>query len=720
VISSGTPGGTYIRLGEQLTRILKANPGPVFGEFESIPSAGTLESIDRLSRGEAQLAFVAGPVLAKNPHPEIRALMALYTDAVHLVVRRQSGIQSLRGLQRKRVFVGSERSGTREIATRILGAIGIEQGDYRRVEAPSFDAATELLLSGQTDAAFFIAAAPAPAVATALEDPCCALLDLGKYVEAMEGAYEGLRPWRIPSHAYSQQDSIRTVGTSAFLAARHDLPVEFVTHALGVVFDFVAELAVAHVRAEDIRLHDAFNDPMLDRVGLHPGAAAFRDAEYGRLSIATGSITGRYYEFGTRLQLALAQQGIRSRVFHTDGSLENLRLIADPKRRVLAIVQYDMALASYWDPSLYHTARVRQEVEFPHIANLRRVAALHEEKVHVLARREKIPERWRSRPSLRVLQGLEVSLGPRESGTQVVARALLDVHAIEPRKTLYLSVPDMLARLQGGTLDAAFFMGHVPNQGMKTAIHDPRNQLVSIEFGKASGLLGPALGASRIEAGTYGSQAEGEVAIDTVSTWAVLVARDDLPTDVRRITDALIRGAAFLGVEGGAEFLARRMPSLPLHEGAEAEYKKAGVLPTPEPVDWLEISWRSLAILVFVSGGLGALITAGRERTMRQFRKRIACVSTSADHPHSVEELRDIGLEARERTHRSAWQMGGLDGARTRDLEQLVARGIETSRQRLKRSLLAELRHLREADPAVRRGRRARFHTARLPAGGHP
>jgi hypothetical protein len=113
----------------------------------------------------------------------------------------------------------------------------------------------------------------------------------------------------------------------------------------------------------------------------------------------------------------------------------------------------------------------------------------------------------------------------------------------------------------------------------------------------------------------------------------------------------------------------------------------------------LEISWRSLAILVFVSGGLGALITAGRERTMRQFRKRIACVSTSADHPHSVEELRDIGLEARERTHRSAWQMGGLDGARTRDLEQLVARGIETSRQRLKRSLLAELRHLREADP---------------------
>ena len=700
VISTGTPGGTYIRLGEQLARILEANPGPELGVFESIPSAGTLESIDRLMRGDAHLAFVAGPIIARDPRrTNIRALMALYTDAVHIVVRRSARISNLRHLRGKRIVVGLEQSGTLEIAARVLKTVGIDEDDYVRVEAASFDAAAARLVVDEADAAFFVAAAPAPAVVTALEDGCCVLLDLAGHVDALVGILDGIRPWQIPGHAYSQQRPVQTIGASAFLVGRSDLSDAFVSHVLEAVFDFVSELAVAHIRAEDIRLQDAFRDPMLEVVGLHGGATAFRDAENEKLAIATGSITGRYYELGTRLQLVLAQQGIRSRVFHTEGSLENLRLVADPNRRVLAIVQYDTALASYWDPTLYHTARVRNEIVFPHIADLRRIAALHEEKVHILVRREKIPEKWRERPSLRVLRGLHVCLGPPNSGTQVIARALLDEHGVQPGERLYLSVPDMVARLHEGTLDAGFFMSRVPSQALKTVIHDPRNQLVSIDFRNVAGLLGPALGASRIPPGTYGSQAEGEHPVDTVSTWAVLVAREDLPMDVGRITDALIHGAAFLGIEGGVSNLARRMPSLPFHSDAEEHYRKKGILPSPLPVDWLEVSWRSLAILVFVSGGIGGLVTTRRERTMRRFRKRIASVPTSPDYPYSVQDLHQIGLEIRECSFRSAWRSGQLDGSRTRDLEQLITEGVELSRRNLKRSLLAELRHLKDVKP---------------------
>ncbi len=700
VISTGTPGGTYIRLGEQLARILEANPGPDFGVFESIPSAGTLESIDRLVRAEADLAFVAGPVIARDPRrADIRALMSLYTDAVHVVVRRSTRISDLRDLRGKRIFVGLEQSGTREIATRVLKQVGIEDAHYVRADAASFDEAAALLVMGEADAAFFVAAAPAPAVVTALEDGCCQLLDLARHVDGLVGILVGLRPWQIPGHAYSQQRPVQTIGASAFLVGRRGLSDAFVTHVLGAVFDFVSELAVAHVRAEDIRLQDAFEDPLLEAVGLHTGAEAFRDAENEKLVIATGSITGRYYELGTRLQLVLAQQGIRSRVFHTDGSLENLRLAADPRRRVLAIVQYDSALASYWDPSLYHTARVRDEIAFPHITDLRRVAALHEEKIHVLVRREKIRERWRERPSLPLLSGLDVCLGPPDSGTQVIARALLDEHGVEPRKRLYLTVPDMVSRLNEGVLDAGFFMSHVPSQALKTVVHDPRNRLISIDFRNVAGLLGPALSASRIPPGTYGSQVEGEQPVDTVSTWAVLVAREGIPLDVDEITAALIQGAAFLGIEGGADTLARRLPSLPFHSEAEEQYRQAGVLPSPLPVDWLEIAWRSLAILVFVSGGIGGLVTIRRERTMRRFRKRIASVSTSPDYPYSVHDLLQIGQEIRECSLHSTWRSEQLDGSRTRELKQLVGEGIELSRRNLKRSLLAELRHLKEVGP---------------------
>ncbi len=78
--------------------------------------------------------------------------------------------------------------------------------------------------------------------------------------------------------------------------------------------------------------------------------------------------------------------------------------------------------------------------------------------MHVLARRDKLPALLPEKPTLKQLDGLRISLGPPRSGTALIAQAVLREHGVEESRAVFLSVPDTLARLNEGEIDAAFFV----------------------------------------------------------------------------------------------------------------------------------------------------------------------------------------------------------------------------------------------------------------------
>jgi hypothetical protein len=692
VITTSTRGGTYIVIGEQLARILEEYPGNAIGHVEAKPSEGTLHNIERLVKGEADLALVMAPVLATDPRSEdIRALMSLYDDIWQVVVRRSASIESLRELKGKRIYVGADRSGNKWGATRILQAVNISESDYLRVTGPSYQDAATKLQAGKADAAFFVAATPVKAVVDALSSGCCKLLDLQDNVELIRTRVPSLELHDIPSHIYENQpDPVQTVGARALLVARKDLRDDVVLDILDGLFDNISELAIAHIRVQDIRFERAFSG-LPSGIEFHPGAIEFQNQQKGKLLIATGVINGRYFALGKRIQQVLEATGIDARAIHTDGSLENIVLLEKNQWPSLAIIQYDVALASLWSPDLYDSPRLRNAV--PHVNGLRRVATLHEEKVHILMRRDRIPPKMRDRPTLAALQNALVCLGPTKSGTQIIAQALLYHHGIEPKSELFLSVPDMVARLHGGEIDAGFFFSHVPTQALKTIAHDDQFRFLSIDPGSIAGKLASALTVSSIEPGTYRAQREDERAIDTVSTWAVLVTREDLPFNVRQITKALFEGNAFLGIDGGVEIMKRDLASLPLHPDAERYYEQAKIVPPPRRVDWLTATWRSLAILVILVGGYRATLRLRRDRTSNEIGRRVLAISLEADEPDSVSKLLEIRTgEIRERVRWRWWRLGELDKSRWRYLHDLINDRIKGARENLTRAIAEEFR----------------------------
>jgi TRAP transporter TAXI family solute receptor len=703
VISTGTPGGTYLEVGDQLARVIEEYPGDRIASARAVPSAGTLENIERVLSGDADLGLAIEPVVAAHPRvDEMRALMFLYRDRMHIVVSKSSGAESLSDLRGRRVYVGADDSGTRWLATRVLAAAGIGDGEYSRVagDVVGFADASLALQSGRADAAFFVSSTLAKAVSDALASGCCKLLDLGDHEAAIRESVPGMEAHEIPARIYpNQPDSVITTSSAALLITRRDLPEEVALELDSAIFDNLAALNEAHIPTQEVRLARAFAKRP-SGVAIHPGSLDFVAGESEKLLIATGTINGKYYRIGKQIELVLREAGIPARVTQTDGSVENLGLLSNDAVHALAIVQYDVALASYWSERIYAT----KGLGIPRVRGMRRLATLHEEKLHALIRREAIPERERKRPTLRALRGARVCAGPAGSGTQALARAILRRHGVVPAEVIYLSVPDMTDRLHGGEIDAGFFVSHVPNESLKTLVHAPSYRLLSVDPKAVRALLGPAMGLSQIEPGVYGAQAEGEPPVETVATWAVLVTRDDLPFDVQAITEAVFEGAGFLGISETTEGMARELPSLPLHAGAHAYYRESGRIPSTH-IDWLTVTWRSLTILVILGAALRGALTMSRNATERWFRHRVLEVPVDDASHLSVARLIEIRREVRAAGYRPPWRRTSLDAARVSELEGMINQRIEECRESLKRGLLAALRVLRPPTDLDDKGR---------------
>ncbi|MCH7869615.1 MAG: TAXI family TRAP transporter solute-binding subunit [Myxococcales bacterium] len=699
-ITTGTPGGTYIELGQQLSRILEGSQTDHIGSVTSIDSSGSVQNIERLINGEADLALAIETVVAKHTaeHPErdqLRALMFLYVDRVHLVVRSGRGILKLSDLAGKRIFIGADGSGTKLISNDILLSAGISEADYQRVAVKSFADASLALQTGTADAAFIVASTLAKAVTTALSSGCCSLLDLANNQAAITKIAPGLKAISIPGRTFpNQPNRVGTVGGAAILVARKDLPIAVATDILAAIFDNLDALDEARIPTQSVRLDRALADRSSGGVKMHAGSRLFLKAENKKLLIATGMINGKYYRIGKQIEIILQHAGIPARVTQTGGSVENLKILQDSLKDnshppALAIVQYDVVVNSF----RFRPKGNMESRKIPYVSGLQRIANLHEEKLHALVRRDLIPDSV-AVPTLNLLNGLNVCTGPDQSGTQELANAALHHHRVVPKSIAVLSIPDMVERMHSREIDAGFFVSHVPNESLKTIAHDRRFRLLSVDSSRVTAMLGPAIWMSRIEPGVYGAQLEGEPVIETVSTRAVLVTTGDLPFDVYKITQAVYEGAAFLGISETTQTMAQELLSLPLHPDAMRALQDQDILPRPQHYDWLKDTWRGLAILVMVGGGFQGFITMRREATQQEIRRRIIALNVGADSKTSVSDLQEIRSGFEERGRRGRWQRGFLDSGRVAELNALVEKRAIEARSNSIRNMLSRLRAL--------------------------
>ncbi|GAA3206739.1 TAXI family TRAP transporter solute-binding subunit [Nonomuraea helvata] len=172
-----------------------------------------------------------------------------------------------------------------------------------------------------------------------------------------------------------------------------------------------------------------------------------------RLSIATGGTTGVYYVYGGGLakQLSANIANTQATASVTSASVENIKLLASGKADI-GFAQADTAADA-----------VNGKDTFTSKQPVKAIARLYDNYAHLVV----APGVSASKAA--DLKGKRVSLGPANSGTQVVARRILQSAGINPDTDItkqQLSITEAVQAVKDGTIDAFFWVGGLPTAGI--------------------------------------------------------------------------------------------------------------------------------------------------------------------------------------------------------------------------------------------------------------
>ena len=173
-ITTGSETGAYYAYARRYAALLAAKGITL----EIRTSAGSHQNLDRLDKGEADIAFVQGGIRAPaTPDDEddddsghLRSLGSVAYEPVWVFYRGEQRVDKLHQLDGQRIAVGEDGSGIRGLALQLLEANEIRADSPNLLPLAGLTAA-EALQKGEIDAAFIVAAQEAPVVQVMLRSP---------------------------------------------------------------------------------------------------------------------------------------------------------------------------------------------------------------------------------------------------------------------------------------------------------------------------------------------------------------------------------------------------------------------------------------------------------------------------------------------------------------------------------------------------------------------
>ncbi len=256
ILHTGSPDGTYVRIGREISKILESAISGLTVEVRT--SGGSVANILSLGRHEADLAIAQSDVASHGARgeamfrglgrQEVRAVMGLHSEDLLVIARRALNLPDAESLDPShRLVVGTEGSGTRDNAADVLAALGLALG---AVDTIMRDPRQSLPLL-ETDSAdiLFLTGVATPdywrEVAAAGAEP----LSLGE--DLVEVLQRERRYYR--SRAFEHNgETVHTVRVRAALLARSDLDRDLVRDITEAIHTRLPELKASTDLAKGI------------------------------------------------------------------------------------------------------------------------------------------------------------------------------------------------------------------------------------------------------------------------------------------------------------------------------------------------------------------------------------------------------------------------------------------------------------------------------------
>lgn len=284
-ILTGGTSGVYFPLGNALAKIYDEQLG---AQASSQTTGASAENASKIAQQNAEIAFAMADTVADAYNGEetfedvgaldnLRAVGALYSNIMQIVVPQDSGIESVTDLAGKRVAVGAPGSGTEIMAKRVLAAAGITYDDINE-DYLSFKEGVEGIQNGVIDAAFLVSGIPNAGIMELTTTDDVTLLPVSEeIVDELQSVFPAHFSEVIPAGTYDGIDEeIETAGVKNVLITHADLSDEIVYAMTKTFYENLEALGDAHNSAKLINLEEATEGLPLP---LHPGAEAYFEEE---------------------------------------------------------------------------------------------------------------------------------------------------------------------------------------------------------------------------------------------------------------------------------------------------------------------------------------------------------------------------------------------------------------------------------------------------------
>jgi hypothetical protein len=252
VIATGSATGVYAALGSALAQQL-ASTTPL--KATAVQTGSTLRNVQQLNSGEYDVAFaqadsVADAVRGRGVFAEpqkIQALARIYSDAVHVVVTKESGIASMADFRGKRISTGAASSGTQLVAERLLTAAGLDPKKDVTAQSLDLPGSVAAIKEGRLDGFVWSGGVPTTGIADlfAAHGAKLALVDTTPLLSGLHEQNDVYTTGTIPAGAYGLPADVPVVEMPNMLVVREDFSPEAACAITKTLFERKAELVQA-------------------------------------------------------------------------------------------------------------------------------------------------------------------------------------------------------------------------------------------------------------------------------------------------------------------------------------------------------------------------------------------------------------------------------------------------------------------------------------------
>lgn len=283
-IATGGTGGVYYPMGGGIAAVLsKYVPGM---QATAEVTGGSVDNLKLIGSGKPYVGFsmsdaaqdaYKGEEKFKGHKVNVRTLMVLYPNRMHVVTVESTGIKSFADLKGKRVSTGSPGSATEVMAFRMIEAAGLDKDKDMKRERLGAAESVNAIKDGKIDAFFWVGGLPTAAVSDLANTPGTKikLIDNADLVPKMNQKWGNLYVQDvIPKDTYRGMERDNHQATvQNILVADESMDDKTAYTIVKTIFDKKPEIVAVHKEAANFKLENQKKDA--SPIPWHPGAIKY-------------------------------------------------------------------------------------------------------------------------------------------------------------------------------------------------------------------------------------------------------------------------------------------------------------------------------------------------------------------------------------------------------------------------------------------------------------